>query len=362
MTLRVTFVLPNFHAGGAQRVLLTFANGLDRSKFTPSIVVLNGQGPWKEEFASGLPVHDLEKARVRSAFPALVRALRDEKPDIVVSTMNYMNFAVLACRPWLDKDVLVFVREANKPSSTVSGPIGRLGLRLAYGLLYRHADRVISPSNLIRDELVRDYCIPKDLISVLRNPVDEQALRNSASQPRRHPGKGQRFVAVGRLFQQKGYDLLIQTMKEHGVKGHVTIFGEGRERPMLEEMISQSGLEDKLYLAGFNADSAPWVAGADALLLPSRWEGLPNVALEALALGTPVIAAPQAGGIGEIAAEAEFGNVLLVEHGAEFAAAMNEVTSNSSMTLRSSLLPGIFTKAEAITAFSDLQIREVAAS
>lgn len=361
MTIKILFVLPDFHAGGAQRVLLTFANGLDRSKFAPSVVVLNGQGPWKEKFASGLPVRDLEKARVRAALPALVRALREEKPDIVVSTMNYMNFAVLACRPWLDKKTLIFVREANKPSSTVSGRFGHLGLRLAYGLLYRHADRVISPSNLIRGELVRDYGISKDLISILRNPVDEEALRNSASHPKRHPGKGARFVAVGRLFRQKGYDLLIQTMKEHGAKGHVTIFGEGVERPMLEQMIAKSGLEDKIHLAGFNADCAPWVAGADALLLPSRWEGLPNVALEALALGTPVIAAPQAGGIGEIAAEAEAGNVMLAEHGQEFSAAMNGVASNSTKKLRPSLLPEIFTKAEAIAAFSELQLREVAA-
>ncbi len=324
-------------------------------------MVLDGHGPWKDKFVSGLPVRDLEKTRVRTAFPALVRALRAEKPEIIVSTMNYMNFVVLACRPFLANKALIFVREANMPWSTVSGHAARLGLRLAYGLLYSRADRVISPSKLIERELVRDFGVPEHLISVLRNPVDEQFLRNSATRPQRHPGPGPRFVAVGRLFRQKGYDLLIQTMKEYGVEGQVTILGEGVERPMLEEMIAQSGLEEKIQLAGFNADSAPWVAGADALLLPSRWEGLPNVALEALALGTPVIAAPQAGGIGEIAGEAGAGAVTLAEHGAEFASAMNAVAGNSPMALRPSLLPAIFTKAEAIAAFSDLQLQEAAA-
>lgn len=361
MTLRASFVLPDFQAGGAQRVLLSFANGLDRSQFTPSLVVLNGQGPWKDRFVSDLPVRDLEKTRVRYAFPSLVRALRADKPDIIVSTMNYMNFMVLACRPFLANKAQIFVREANTPRSTVSGFSARLGLRLAYGLLYRHADRVVSPSKLIERELVQDFGVSEHLISVLRNPVDEQFLRHSASRPERHPGPGPRFVAVGRLFRQKGYDLLIQTMQEYEVEGHVTIFGEGRERSALESMIVNTGLGEKIKLAGFNADTAPWVAGADALLLPSRWEGLPNVALEALALGTPVIAAPQAGGIGEIAGEARGGAVTLAAPGQEFSAAMKMVKPNSGPALRPSLLPAIFKKAEATEAFSHLLLQEASA-
>jgi glycosyltransferase involved in cell wall biosynthesis len=352
--VRISFVLPDFGGGGAQRVLLTFAGGLDPTRFAPGVIVLNGQGPWKSKLAPDLPVRDLNIARVRSSLPAMVRALRAEEPDIVVSTMSYLNFAVLACKPLLGRDVHFFVREANTPWSVAKGFFGRNLARLAYAVLYRRAAGVISPSHLIARELSDDFCVRQDLISVLRNPVDEDALRDSVKKTRRHPGKGHRFVAVGRLVPQKGYDRLVRTIAEYETDCHVVIFGEGPERSNLELLIAETGLKDRFELRGFDPDPAPWVAGADALLLPSLWEGLPNVALEALALGTPVIAAPEAGAISEIATEARQGAIAIAHMGEEFAAQMKVAPIRKIPTPQSSKLPAIFKKVEAIRAFEQL--------
>lgn len=341
MTKRIVFVLPDFFAGGAQRVLLTLAAGLDRKQFDTSVIVLNGQGPWREKFTADLSVTDLKRRRVRMALPALIRALRVARPDAVVSTMSYLNFAVLAARPWLARGTRIYVREANTPWSSAKG-LARLPARFGYAQLYPGATRVISPSRLIAEELSRDFGVPRDQIAVLRNPVDAQALRDAAVQPRRRDGEGPCFVAVGRLSRQKSYDRLVETMTRHETKGHVTIFGEGTERGMLESMIAEAGLGNRITLAGFDANPSLWVAGADALLLPSRWEGLPNVALEALGLGTPVIAAPEAGAIDEIASLAGEGAVTLAAMGGPFAAAMARAPLNAPPRLRPSLLPQEF--------------------
>jgi len=354
VTQRVTFVLPDFFAGGAQRVLLTVANTLDRARFTPGVVVLNGQGPWRDKLASALPVRDLNRDRVRTAFPAILRALRDEKPDIVISTMSYLNFAVLACRPWLGGNVRFFVREANTPRSIAKGVLGRNAARLAYAMLYSRANGVISPSHLIARELSRDFGVPKGLISVLRNPVDEEALRAGVKKTRRVAGPGHRFVAVGRLSRQKGYDGLVRTIAQYRTDCHVVIFGDGPERARLESMIGETGLKDRIELRGFDPDPAPWVAGADALLLPSLWEGLPNVALEALALGTPVIAAPEAGAIDEIAAEARKGAVRVAQMGENFAARMEATPIRKHQMPQPSMLPGVFRKSVATKAYEEL--------
>ena len=95
-------------------------------------------------------------------------------------------------------------------------------------------------------------------------------------------------------------------------------------------------------MPGFERNAAAWMAGADALLLPSRWEGLPNVALEALAVGTQVVASAEAGAIGEIAAQASPGAVRCVETDAAFRAAMQAVAADPVSAVRASLLPATF--------------------
>ena len=186
---------------------------------------------------------------------------------------------------------------------------------------------------------------------VIRNPVDEAGLREAASPPSRWPGMGARFVAVGRLSRQKGYDRLLEALAVVRDDFRVTVFGDGDERAALETQSYALGLVPRVTFAGFDANPAPWVAGADALLLPSRWEGLPNVALEALACGTPVIAAPEAGGIGEIAALAAPGAVTIASIGAEFCAAMAGVPRNDPARLRASLLPDEFRLAAVVAEY-----------
>src|SRR5262249_21673110 len=151
-------------------------------------------------------------------------------------------------------------------------------------LLYRRAATVIAPASYLARELAEDFGVPRDKITVLHNPVDETALVQAARDPVRIPGEGVRFVAVGRLTQQNGFDRLLDMMVAAPGNSHLTILGDGPARLALEAQLASLGLADKVSMPGFMSDAARHIAGADALLLPSRWEGLPNVALEALAL------------------------------------------------------------------------------
>jgi glycosyltransferase involved in cell wall biosynthesis len=350
MRKHVTLVLPDFEAGGAQRVMVMIANALDRARFAPSIIALDERGPWRSLVAGDVPVTGLGHARLRHGLKALRAALRTAAPDVIISTIGYLNFGVLMSRP---AGVPVIVREANSPGRGLNRLSMRAAQRLAYAALYRFAASVVTNSEGVADELARAYQVPRRFIRVIYNPIDEAALRGAATPPARRPGEGARFVAVGRLSHQKGYDRLLDALAMFTGDFHLTIFGEGEERSPLEAKSQALGLADHVTFAGFDPNPAPWIAGADALWLPSRWEGMPNVALEALACGTPVIATPEAGGITEIAGLAKPGIVTLAPMGYEFFAALAGIPITDGR-LRPSFLPAEFQLALVVRQFEQL--------
>jgi glycosyltransferase involved in cell wall biosynthesis len=339
MIVSLTVVLPSFAAGGAERVTLSHLARIDRARIAPNLIVLDGRGPLRELLPADVPVHDLARPRLRRALPALIGALREARPDVVLGTMVHVNLALLAARPLLKGRPRLVLREANTPSRSLGATAHPRLMRTLYRRLMPRADAVLCNSRLMMDEIARDFALAPDRLVHLLNPVDVARLRTAASLTQREPGPGARFVASGRLERQKGFDRLIDMAASLSSDAHVTIFGDGPDGPALRAQADQSQFGARVSFAGFS--NSPWdaVAGADAFLLPSRWEGMSNAALEALALGTPVIATPEAGGIGELAAAAAPGAVTLAEAGPPFVAAMASVVPRPADGLRPSLLP-----------------------
>lgn len=343
----VAFVLPSLAGGGAEKVMLTFARALDREKFVPSLVLLSDEGPLADQVAGDVPVTVLHRPRVRHARRALAAALREQAPDFAFSTMAHLNFGLLSVRKALAPKTRILVREANTPSRLARGGIRGLLYRRGYKSLYRHAHRVIVPALFIGKELRRDFGVPDEKVRVLYNPVDEARLRDEAARaPVPAPdGTGPHFVAAGRLTEQKGFSRLLDWFAAARPDATLAIYGDGPDRPALEAKIAALGLSGRVRLPGFVQPLAPHIAAADAFLLPSLWEGMPNTALEALALGTPVIGTPEAGGLPEIRRLAGLPAVRIAS-GPAFVDAMNVIGAgsrgDSATALRDSLLPDAF--------------------
>ena len=335
--MRVTFVLPSFAGGGAERVMLSLLAHLDRARFSPTLVVLAGEGPLRELLPADVPLTDLARPRLRYAAPALIRAIRRARPQAVVSSLGYVNLALLAGRRFLPRGTRIVIREANMPSRSLpAGP--RPGLmHWLYRRYYRRADAVICSSREMRQEMGGDFAVAASRLHLLPNPVDAPALRAQAAPAAAHGDSGAQFVAAGRLSVQKGFDRLIELFAGLPGENRLTILGEGDERVALEAL--SQGLGGRVRLPGFAEKPWPHYAAADAFLLPSRWEGMPNAALEALACGTPVIATPESGAFGEIATEAPPGAVTVVSWGPAFAQAMSRVAVRTDAQPGPSLLP-----------------------
>ena len=335
----LTIVLPSFAGGGAERVMLSHLARLDRARIAPRLIVLDGRGPLREILPGDVPVHDLARPRLRRALPALLGALRAAQPDVVLGTMVHVNLALLALRSLLRGRPRLILREANTPSRSLGATAHPGLMRALYRRFMPRADAVLCNSRLMMDEIAQQFGVAPERLVHLPNPVDADRLRAAAAPLVREPGLGARFVASGRLVRQKGFDRLIEMVTSLPTDARVTIFGEGPDGHALKAQADRLQLGAQVSFAGFSA--SPWtaVAGADAFLLPSRWEGMSNAALEALALGTPVIATPEAGGIGELAVGAASGGVTLAEAGPSFVAAMAAIVPRPVDELRPSLLP-----------------------
>lgn len=355
MTRTIAFVLPSLAAGGAERVVLMLAQGLNQARFAPHLVLFKREGPLADRVSDGLAVTSLDKPRLRQARPALIAALSNLRPDVVVSTLGYVNLALLSSRRRLPKRTRLILREANLPSLSLRhARFGQL-MAMGYRRWYRHADRVVASSEQMAAEFTERFAVPKARLTVLPNPVDEAGLRRSAAtKPTRAPHTGRQFVAAGRLVAQKGFDSLIDQFAALDDAPLLTILGDGPDRASLERQVAELGLEDRVAMPGYDPNPWPHYAGADAFLLPSRWEGMPNAALEALACGTPVIATPEAGGIAEVAAAAPRGAVTIVAAGQAFVAAMRAVAPQTGAKLRPSLLPARFRIEAVVASFEDM--------
>ena len=187
-------------------------------------------------------------------------------------------------------------------------PKMRLYARILLPLVCRRADLTVSCSREIAEELIAGYGLPEEKSAVICNglPLEEIRARAAAPLPEWEARTDARLlVTAGRLSFQKGQWHLLPVMKalrDAGLPVRLVILGEGELRPLLEERIARLGLEDCVSLPGFVDNPYAWLARADAVLMPSLYEGFSNVILEALACGAPVIATDHETGAREILA------------------------------------------------------------
>jgi len=334
--------------------MLNLVNRLARQGRNVSIVAFTQGGRLWDTLDARVGVTNLGTLTLRRSALPLLAEIRRAQPKVVLSTLGYVNVAVLALRMAFPGGARVWVREANLPS--ISLPHSRFPriMHWAYILTYRWADLVICSSARMRDELVRQFWVPTEKVRILPNPVDEETIRDCSREKALPKIMGRRYVSAGRLVWQKSFDRLLTMFAEMAdPDAELVIIGEGPLDASLRRQAEELGIPSQVRFTGFTDNPWAWISIADAFLLPSRWEGMPNVALEALACGVPVIATPESGGISEVAEQAQFGAVTVAEAGPDFIAAMRRVPARSETGLRPSLLPPAYRLASVIDRFEE---------
>jgi len=284
--------------------MIKVANELPREKYQPFILFINNQGPLIQTISSHVGTLSLDKKRISHSFFSFLKAIMYLQPDIILSSISHLNIAVLFLKPFLSKNSRIFVRESNIASISLKGEKRYSLFVLLIKILYPKAQKVICLGHAMKRDLCVNFRVPEKQIVTIYNPVDTDALRSAAlfsGNP--FPAHEKNLLAVGSLTHQKGFDLLIKAMAlslKHLPGLHLTILGDGPLEDDLRLLISQKRLDDAITLTGFKANPYPYFYHADKFILSSRYEGLPNVVLEAIALGTEVIAFDSPGCIKDI--------------------------------------------------------------
>lgn len=169
---------------------------------------------------------------------------------------------------------------------------------------YQLFDRIIVQSIDMRDDLVNNWgCSPLKMVLV-NNPVDVAEIKEriGSCPDELKEKKVFTFVAAGRLTYQKGYDIIIERMVEMkpNIPFQLYVLGSGEQAALLDNLVKEKGLEDSVIFLGYKRNVPTYLKYADALMLSSRYEGFPNIVLEANALGVPVFSNTCLGGINEI--------------------------------------------------------------
>jgi glycosyltransferase involved in cell wall biosynthesis len=298
--VRVLLVESGRAVGGTERVVWELATRLPEVRF--DVRVWLSDDPGVDELAVALEQADVPVDRVAEVesrwdwkgMLATWSRLRALKPDLV---------HIHHVWPAADRYLSMIARTAGVSNLVVTEHImGESHSRGQQALKrdeLKNADAVTAVTGAIVDTLVRDYGIERSLVRVIPNGADLPDEEREAELARRwrerflaNPLKPL-WVVAGRLEEQKGHDLLLEALVpllRIGLDFSLVIAGDGSRRSWLEQRALSLGLSPRVQFVGQLDDVGPLLAAADGVVLPSRWEGLPLVLLEAMARGRPIVA------------------------------------------------------------------------
>lgn len=305
------------YGGGAERVIAQLTNYFV-SRDVDCKIIMTDDEPVGYQLDDRIKISAIGKKsdnklidRIKR-YKAVKKIVKTEKPDLVLSMPEDTGIYVL----WglLGVKVPVYVSERNNPWVMPDVRITRILRKL----MYPRAKGIIFQTEMAKSFFSKG--IQKKGV-VLPNPVDDKRIPQ--------PYKGERekvIVGAGRLSKQKNFPLLINAFSEFVNQFpdyRLVIYGEGPDRQKLEELVASLGLQDKVELPG-RKENLPELMNSKAMfVLSSDYEGMPNVLIEAMCMGMPVISTDcPSGGPRELIQDRKNGMLVPVDSQEELFKAM----------------------------------------
>lgn len=290
---KILFFLPN-SVGGSERVTVTVGKLLDPKEYDVQfIIVARNLG----NIVSFIPeTYSVKLLKALNVWEFVVIRMAvliwHEKPYAVFSSLRYLNVRLLIASSFFPK-VKTIIR--NNHNFSVFSSFARFWVRLLYPL----ADVIVAQQEEMAQELIESVPrIKPSKVRIIYNPIDTETINSQikdTSSP--YENKTINYVCVGRISPEKGQDVLVKAFEAvHQVVPEARLYflggfdGSAKYYRELRTMVESLKLNNLVKFEGYNETPYVWIRFADVFVLPSRTEGLPNVLMEAMYLGTPYVA------------------------------------------------------------------------
>lgn len=336
--LRVGYCIDSFDVGGTELNAVRTVEALDRQRFHVTVFHLHETGPLRARYEAlglrlvHLPIGRLYSPRTAGQGVRFLRLLRREGIEIVHTHDLYTNiFAapwarlagcrVIASRRWLDASPRPGLLPLNRYS-------------------YRFAHRVVVNSSVVARFMIDTERVPTARVVELPNFLEERAFHHVAAEERsarRHNwGVPQGAFVIGtvaRLAPVKNHAMVLRALQRLEEDVHLVLIGAGPSQRALEELARELHVDRRVHFTGQLVEAENLHQFFDASVLCSRSEGFPNVIIEALAAGCPVIATP-VGGVPEVISDRQTGLLVPVDQPDALVASVQELRRDAALRKR----------------------------
>lgn len=291
---KVLFFLPPT-VGGAERMTITIAKMLPQDKFEVKFVVVGRSlGDIVKFIPQNYPIRLLQIERIwYGGTIRILNVVRKEKPDIVFSSLLYLNVRVILASRFCKTKVIV------RNNIDLSRTIQKINILLVR-LTYKWADKVIAQQEEMHDEIISYTNLPNNKVVTLHNPIDttyiEECLKTTNPFPQETRNQ-YKYIWAARFSPQKGQDLIVRAFNkvhQESPNAHLYLLGKYDKGSTyfqsIKNFIESHHIKDHVHFVGFDSNPYRWIKHADCYVMPSRFEGLPNSLIDAMYLGKPVVA------------------------------------------------------------------------
>ena len=328
-SLKILCVIPSLTRGGAERVLSLLTQEWAKCHVVV-VAAFDALRPAYDYHGRivhlGLELPGSAMARVYAAWAStllLIRLFRAERPDRIITFMEPANFPAILASAVVGTLNRLVVSVRHNPNIL---PLPR---RLLIPRLYRFPLAVVAVSDGVRRALGA-MGLPGDRVTTIPNPV---LLPDSIRRAGTARAAGRFVLAAGRLIPAKGFDMLLNAFSRVQPRHlQLVVLGEGPERNDLLALARRLQISDRVYFPGAVSDILRWYRRAKCFVLSSRNEGWPNVLVEAMATGCPVVSFRCDYGPAEIVQDGTSGLLVAAGNVDALARAIERVVTDRSLS------------------------------
>ena len=291
---KVLFFLPPT-VGGAERMTVLIAKMLPQDEFEVKFVVVGRSlGDIVRFIPSGYSIRQIPiKSIWCGGTIKMWNVVREEKPDIVFSSLLYLNARLIIVAKLCGTKVIVRNNiDLSRTTHKANIPLVRL--------TYKWADKVIAQQEEMHDEVISYTGLPAEKVITMHNPIDVDYIKEclKVENPFSQEAQSQyKYIWVARFSREKGQDLIVRAFEMvHRDKpnAHLYLLGKNDEEnaffKSIKDFVESHNIKEYVHFVGFDSNPYRWIKYADCYVMPSRLEGLPNSLIDAMYLGKPVVA------------------------------------------------------------------------